>query len=112
MKSCSQEHYENCDSKMEEYQENLQQLKLKLYAANRNAKKRQDRRDALIEEQKTNIKFQQKQIWQYQKKLEVVENKISTLKAKLAKVNHRVTYWRGKLDDVQTKKYEKSQIPQ
>lgn len=103
MKSGSQEH-EDFDNEMEEYKENLQQLKLKLYASNRNAKKRQNRRDALIEEQNTNIKFQQRQICHYQKKLEVIENKLSTLKAKLARVNHRVTYWRAKLDDVQTKK--------
>ena len=95
MKSFSHDH----NSEIEQHQEKVQQLKLKLYALNRNAKKRQGRRDALIEEQKANIKFQKNQISRYQKKIEVVENKLSTLRTKLSRVNHRVMYWRAKLDD-------------
>ena len=65
MKSFSQDH----SSEIEQYQEQVQQLKLKLYASNRNAKKRQGRRDALIEEQIANIRIQKSQISCYQKKL-------------------------------------------
>ena len=65
MKSFSQDH----NSEIEQYQEKIQQLKLKLYASNRNARKRQGRRDALIEEQKASIKVQHNQISRYQKKL-------------------------------------------
>ena len=38
------------------------------------------------------------------KKIEVVENKLSALRIKLSRVNHRVIYWRAKLDDVHIKK--------
>ena len=54
IKSFSQDH----NSEIEQYQEQVQQLKLQLYASNRNAKKRQGRRDALKEEQKVNIRIQ------------------------------------------------------
>ena len=53
MKSLSLDH----SSEIEKYQEQVQQLKLKLYASNRNAKKRQSRQDALIEEQRQISEF-------------------------------------------------------
>ena len=57
----------------------------------------------MINKQKADIKYQKEQIQHYEKKLEVTQGKLSMLKSKLDRVNHRVAYWRTKLDDLQAK---------
>lgn len=100
------DHSSNCTSgkeMLETQKQKIQQLQHKMYAIGRNAKKRQDRRDFLIEQQKVSIKLQEKTIRDCEKKIEAYETKLSSLKAKLARVNHRVAYWREKITNINNK---------
>jgi len=87
-------------AKIQTQNEKIQQLHLKTYAVSRNAKKRQGRRDALIEQQKADIKSQQIVIHNYKRK---VEKKLGEVKSKLARVNHHVAYWHTKVADIKGK---------
>ena len=94
----------DCSNETEiQKQKKYHQLQQKTYAISRNAKKRQDRRDVIIQQQKANIKSQQDTIHECERKIEAVESKIFALKAKLARVNHHVAYWRAKVSDSKAK---------
>ena len=69
-------HSENMLAKIQTQNEKIQQLQLKTYAVSRNAKKRQSRRDVLIEQQKADIKFQQIVIHNYKRKAESLKKKL------------------------------------
>ena len=71
-------------------------MKTKMYAITRNANKRLKRREALISEQKECIENQRALIKNYKRKMKVAESKVEELRAKISRVSHRATYWRGK----------------
>ena len=71
-----------------------------MYAANRNAKKKLKRRDALIEKQIACIETQQQTIIGYKNKVFGSDSQVKKLHAKLDRVNHRALYWKKKVKDI------------
>ena len=69
-----------------------EEIQQRMYAVTRNAKKKIKRRDATIQEQKEKITEQVKLINKY----EGMESKVTKLKAKLNRVNHRASYWKSR----------------
>ena len=94
----------NPDSALEACKE----MKQRMYAMNRNANKRQKRREALIQKQANCIQSQQRTICEHEKKLVGSESQLKKLRAKLDRVNHRAEYWKKRVnaidDDCATKK--------
>ena len=90
-------------TELQAQRDKIQQLQCKAYSVSRNAKKRQSRRDAIIEQQTADIKYKQKVIQEYEMKVESLDKKFSAVKAKLSRVNHRVAYWRAKAADIKGK---------
>ena len=85
----------NKQRKIEASAEN-KELRQRLYAANRNAKKKLKRRDALIEKQITCIETRQQTIIGYKNKVFGSDSQVKKLHAKLDCVNHRALYWKKK----------------
>ena len=78
----------------------IQKLKQKMYAVTRNTNKRLKRREKVIDEQKSQIHRQQEAIKTYEKKLKGAESQLSKLRAQLNRVNHRASYWRMRVGEV------------
>ena len=83
------------------------EMKTKMYAITRNANKRLKRREALISEQKECIENQRALIKNYKRKMKAAESKVEDLRAKISRVSHRATYWRGKAEGSSSKKFAK-----
>ena len=58
------------------------------------------RREETIAKQKICIESQEEKIKVCEKKLQGAETKLSELRAKISRVNHRATYWRGRMDNL------------
>ena len=75
-----------------------QHLKQKMYSITRNANKRLKHRRAIISKQKICIESQHQKIKTYERKLQGAEARES--RAKISRVNHRVAYWRARVDSI------------
>ena len=81
-------------------QKSITELKQKLYAANRNAKKKLKRREAVIAQQSTCITKQHELIKSHECKLKRAEHQVDQLRAKLKRVNHRALYWKKRVAEI------------
>lgn len=79
-------------------------VRKKLYAANRNANKRLKRREAKIQEQEKLIREQQEAISKYEQKICGTESKLKKMRMKLDRINHRAVYWEKKAYESRSKK--------
>ena len=81
-------------------QKSITELKQKLYAANRNAKKKLKRREAVIAQQSTCITKQHELIKSHECKLKRAEHQVDQLRAKLNRINHRALYWKNRVAEI------------
>lgn len=75
----------------------MDDIKQKMYAVKRNANKRITRNKEIILNQKKRLTQQDQAIQQNKRRFETYERKLSQLKLKLSRVNHRAVYWRSRL---------------
>ena len=72
----------------------LMEVRHKMYATNRNVKKKLKRRDAIIAQQKACIESQQKEIKMHENKLQGAKHQVDQLRTKLNRLNHCALYWK------------------
>ena len=78
----------------------LNDVRQKLYAANRNAKKKLKRREAVIVQQKASITKQNELIKLHESKLKRTNRQLDQLRAKLNRINHRALYWKKRIAEI------------
>ena len=82
----------------------LMKVRQKMYATNRNVKKKLKCRDAIIAQQKACIESQQKEIKMHENKLQGAKHQVDQLRTKLNRLNHRALYWKKRVTEITIQK--------
>ena len=83
-----------------ECDDQVKEMRQKMYDMTRNANKRIKRRDAAIQKQVDCIRTQQKTIEDMKRKLLGSDSQVKKLRAKLDRINHLAVYWKKRLQDI------------